>query len=124
MGRSITAFPLGPSCRKLCASPRRCSSSGCSRPAGLRATSEIWGSLEFRDTESFSDGYQLTERLLERLDAEGLILPPAEQSHVSTLRHEWQIPMYNLDFRVIPVTMEELKALQERELWSLVGDRY
>lgn len=32
--------------------------------------------------------------------------------------------MYNLDFRVIPVTMEELKALQERELWSLVGDRY
>lgn len=92
--------------------------------AGLRATSEIWGSVEFRDTESYSDGLQLTQRLLERLHKEGLMLETAEQHHAATLYHEWQIPMYSLDFKLIPVPLEELKAQQERELWSLVGDPY
>ena len=32
--------------------------------------------------------------------------------------------MYNLDFKLLPVPLEELKAQQERELWSLVGDPY
>jgi hypothetical protein len=30
--------------------------------------------------------------------------------------------MYNLEFSLIPVTLEELEAEQERELWSMVGD--
>lgn len=93
-------------------------------PAGLRATSDIWGSLEFREMESFTEGYRLTERLLERVDAERLILPTATSAHVSALRHQWQIPMYNLGFKLIPVTLEELKAEQERELWSLAGGPY
>jgi hypothetical protein len=30
--------------------------------------------------------------------------------------------MYNLDFRLVPVTIDELRAEQEREYWSMVGD--
>src|SRR4051794_38442786 len=30
--------------------------------------------------------------------------------------------MYNLDFSLIPVTLEELQAEQEAEHWSMVGD--
>jgi hypothetical protein len=29
--------------------------------------------------------------------------------------------MYALDFSLIPVTLEELEAEQEREYWSMVG---
>ena len=38
------------------------------------------------------------------------------------LYRNWQIPMYNLDFSLIPVSLEELEAAQEREYWSMVGD--
>jgi hypothetical protein len=41
---------------------------------------------------------------------------------VSVLYQDWQIPMYNLDFSIIPVTLEELRAEQEAEYWSMVGD--
>jgi len=57
-----------------------------------------------------------------RLDEEKLILDTAEDRHVGTLYNEWQIPMYNLDFSIIPVTLEELQAEQEREYWSMVDD--
>ena len=89
---------------------------------GLKATSEIWGSLEYRESEDHHDGRALTERLLTRLDDEKLILDTAEDRHVGTLYNDWQIPMYNLDFSIIPVTLEELQAEQEREYWSMVGD--
>jgi|TARA_R110002051_G_scaffold230170_2_gene292225 hypothetical protein len=89
---------------------------------GLRATSEIWGSLEYRESEDHHHGRVLTEKLLTRLDEEKLILDTAEDRHVRTLYNEWQIPMYNLDFSIIPVTLEELQAEQEREYWSMVGD--
>jgi len=52
-------------------------------PAGLRVTSEIWGSVEYSDTEDHHDAYQLTERLLERLHTEGLILETAKGDDMS-----------------------------------------
>jgi len=91
-------------------------------PKGLQATSEIWGSLEYRDKESRHDGEKLTERLLARVHAEGLILDTAQDAHVATLYEYWQIPMYNVDFSIIPVTLAELEAEQERGYWSMVGD--
>lgn len=91
-------------------------------PAGLKAVSDIWGSLEYREKEGHHDGRRLTEQLLTRLHAEGLILDTANAEHAGTLYNEWQIPMYNLEFSLIPVSLEELEAEQERELWSMVGD--
>ena len=89
---------------------------------GLKALSEIWGSLEYRDQEDHLDGQKLTEQLLERLDSEGLMLDAAQQEDVATLYRDWQIPMYDLDFSLIEVSREELEAAQEAEYWSMVGD--
>lgn len=90
--------------------------------AGLKAVSDIWGSLEYREKEDHHDGRKLTEQLLTRLHAEGLILDTAKAEHAGTLYNEWQIPMYNLEFSLIPVSLEELEAEQEREFWSMAGD--
>lgn len=92
--------------------------------AGLRATSVIWSSLEYRDKESHHEGRRLTQTLLETLQAEDLLLPTAEQVHVTTLYDDWQIPMYNLDFSLIPVSLEKLQAEQESEYWAMAGDPY
>jgi hypothetical protein len=89
---------------------------------GLQAVSDIWGSLEYVDKEDHHDGEKLTERLLHKLHAEGLMLDTAEENDLATLYRTWQIPMYNLDFSLIPLTLEELEAAQEREYWSVVGD--
>jgi hypothetical protein len=62
------------------------------------------------------------EQLLTRLHTEGLMLETAEKEHVGTLYQDWQIPMYNLEFSLIPVSREELEAEQEREYWSMAGD--
>jgi hypothetical protein len=90
--------------------------------AGLKAVSDIWGSLEYREKEDHHDGRKLTEQLLTRLHAEGLILDTAKAEHAGTLYNEWQIPMYNLEFSLIPVSLEELEAEQDREFWSMAGD--
>lgn len=92
------------------------------QPKGLRATSDIWGSLEYRDKEDHHDGERLTKQLLVRLQNESLILDTDEEKHVSVPYQDWQIPMYNLDFSIIPVTLEELRAEQEAEYWSMLGD--
>jgi AbiV family abortive infection protein len=88
-------------------------------PNGLKAVSEIWGSLEYRDREDHHDGAKLTEQMLKRLHAEGLMLDTAQDDDVGVLYRDWQIPMYNLDFSLIQVPLEELEAEQERELWSM-----
>jgi hypothetical protein len=49
-------------------------------------------------------------------------LDTAQQDDVATLYRHWQIPMHDLDFSLIPVSLEELEAAQEREYWSMVGD--
>lgn len=89
---------------------------------GLQATSDIWGSLEFGDKENHHDGEHLIEQLLKRVHAEGLFGNAAQQSDVATLYNDWQIPMYNLDLSLIPITLDQLKAEQERQYWSMVGD--
>ena len=89
---------------------------------GLQAVSDIWGSLEYKEKEDHHDGNKLTERLLHRLQAEGLMLKSVQEDDFATLYRTWQIPMYNLDFSLIPMSLEELEAAQEREYWSMVGD--
>jgi hypothetical protein len=91
-------------------------------PAGLRAASDIWGAVEYRDKEDRHQGEQLTEVLLRRLHAEGLMTDVAQDEHVRTLYGDWQIPMYNLEFSLIPVPLEQLRAEQEAEYWSMVGE--
>lgn len=92
-------------------------------PGGLKATSEIWGQVEFADQEGQEDAERLTEELVNRLIQEELPSEKVSDEHVRTLFGIWQLPMYNLDFKIIPVSMEELEAEREcelgAELWGL-----
>ncbi|MHC2627246.1 hypothetical protein ACVIW2_009333 [Bradyrhizobium huanghuaihaiense] len=88
--------------------------------AGLKATSEIWGQLEFQEKETLQDAERLTQQLLERQIAQGL--PAVTQDHVDILYRHWPLPLYNVDLDPIPVALEELKAEQERLYWAEVGD--
>ncbi len=90
--------------------------------AGLKAASEVWGRLEFQETETLQDAERLTQELLARLIADGLPSESATQDHVNVLYRHWPLPMYNVDLDPIPVTLEELKAEQERLYWAEVGD--
>jgi len=84
--------------------------------SGLKAVSEVWGSLEYTDRQDHHDGAKLTEEMLKRLHAQGLMFDTAKNDDVGTLYGDWQIPMYNLDFSLIQVPLE---AEQERELRSM-----
>ncbi|MCP3468691.1 hypothetical protein [Bradyrhizobium sp. CCGUVB23] len=89
---------------------------------GLQATSEVWGRLEFQEKETLQDAERLTEQLLARLIAESLPDESATQDHVNVLYRHWPLPMYNVDLHPIPVSLEELKAEQDRLYWAEVGD--
>ena len=89
---------------------------------GLKATAEIWRHVEFKDTESHQDAKRLTCQLLERLKAEGLPTEAATQDHVNSLFYDWQLPMYRFDLGLIKVSLEELRAEQERLYWAEFGD--
>jgi hypothetical protein len=52
-------------------------------PNGLKAVSDIWGSLQYKDREDHHDGAKLTEQMLTRLYSEGLILS-TERMRTST----------------------------------------
>ncbi|GGI31205.1 MULTISPECIES: hypothetical protein [Bradyrhizobium] len=107
---------------KLIARDPGCSACGMFTVEGLRATSEVWEQLECREKETLQDAERLTEQLLDRLISESLPDESVTQDHVNVLYRHWPLPMYNLDLHPIPVSLEELKAEQERLLWAEVGD--
>ena len=89
-------------------------------PGGLKATSEIWDQVEFAEQEEPADARRLTRELVNRLIQEELPSEKATDQHLSTLFRFWQLPMYNLDFKMIPVSMGELEKEREDQLWSIV----
>ena len=93
-------------------------------PAGLKAVAEVWAQLAFTDTETLQDGERLTRLLLERLVTESLPAEEATQEHVRDLIRSWPLPMYDVDLSPIPVTLDELKAQQDRLLWAEFGSPY
>jgi hypothetical protein len=94
---------------------------GLTSEAGLKATAEIWGEVTFRDSEGFQEAKGLIQRLIERAIEEKLPLETAENEHVQTLYHAWQIPMYLLDLRKIDIPLEELRDRQNAMLWAEAG---
>jgi hypothetical protein len=89
---------------------------------GIKATSEVWGKVEFKDTENHEDCRKLTEELLARLITEELPSAEATENHVNALFQLWQLPMYDFDFTRIDVPLNELKDEQEALLWSKIGN--
>jgi hypothetical protein len=89
--------------------------------AGLTAVADIWSQLEFVEGESLQDAERLTRQLLDRVIAENLPAESATQEHVNALYQHWPLPMYNVDLTPISMTLEELKAEQDRLLWAESG---
>lgn len=89
--------------------------------SGLQAVSDIWNQTEFLDKQNFEDSRRLTGELFDRLDAEKLVTEAATERHASVLVSDWQMPMYNLDFREMPMKLTDLKAQQDSMLWAEIG---
>lgn len=92
--------------------------------AGLEATSDIWGTVDFLANEHSGHVRDLTGQLAKRLDAEGLVAETATNDHARWFHQHWQMPMYNLDFTLIPASLDQLKADREAAYWSEVGYEY
>ena len=91
--------------------------------AGLDIVSQVWSAADFvGEIECYSLPRNLTQQMLERLDAAGLISQNAEQDQLRYLYNQWQVPMYRLDFKPIQVPLEDLRAAQEAALRSEIGD--
>ena len=92
--------------------------------AGLEATSDIWGTVDFLANEHSGHVRDLTGQLAKRLDAEGLVTETATNDQARWFHHHWQMPMYNLDFTLVPASLDQLKADREAAYWSEVGYEY
>ena len=84
--------------------------------AGLRATSEIWGRVEFTDQVTRMVAFELGRQLVSRLGREELPHEEATRKQASDLIYHWQMPMYDLEFSMIPVSMAAMEAAREDEL--------
>lgn len=95
---------------------------GAFSPKGLSTVSEVWGEVDFVDKRNYhGDARPLTQRMLERLQAEGAITVQARDEQVDWLYNDWQMPMYRIDFSRIEVTLDDLKAQQDAALWNEIG---
>ena len=114
MGRPPTVLRLAESMSTLGMFNRR----------GVQITAEVWGKVEFEKAESFREANVLTRTLLKALIDEGLPAEEAEQEDAQLLYETWPLPMYNFDFGMIQVPLEELQDEQDRILWGEIGGDY
>jgi hypothetical protein len=63
------------------------------------------------------DGTQLLTRVVE----EKLATDAAKQSHVSHIYNSWQMTMYNFDFALIHVPLEELQRERDANFYAEAG---
>ena len=89
--------------------------------AGLQATADTWGAVDFVDNQGYSEARDLTRQLATRLEADGLVSGEARDSDGHSFYNLWQLPMYNLDFTKIEVPLEQLEAEREAAYWAEVG---
>jgi hypothetical protein len=94
---------------------------GLFKPAGLQALSDIWGRVDFVGPQHSGLSLELAREVGARLDREKLVTNDATDVHVRWFFHNWQMPMYNLDFALLPVTLEELEAARQAAYWAEIG---
>lgn len=89
---------------------------------GLTAVSETWGTLEFKSEESSTEARGLTRKMLERIVQEHLQSDAATSDHIGRIYNAWQMPMYNLEFKMTDVPLEELERERQALMWAEIGD--
>jgi hypothetical protein len=85
---------------------------------GVEILSRVWGGFHFQGNADWSEGQPLYEKMATASEKAGLLQERLTGDHQSTLYGAWQMPMYEIDFSPIPVTLEELKAARERAFWN------
>ena len=113
--------PLEPPALKL---SKAMSTLGMFSPQGLMVTSEVWGQIAFTKNEDCGDAKHLTHQLLEKLVDEKLPSTETYQKDVTTLHNNWQLPMYDFEFSLIDVSMEQLQEEQQSIWYSEIGWAY
>lgn len=88
---------------------------------GLRASSDVWGSIDFVDERGHCDAIALAKQLFARLNSQRLVTELATDEHTRLFYKSWQIPMYNLEFDLIDVTLEQLEAQRDAAYWNEIG---
>jgi len=88
---------------------------------GLEITSEIWGQVTFRDSETFEDSEYLTKMTSKGLIKNNCYSDTVQQGHLSSLCKHWQLPMYDFDFGLIQVTSKDVTRIREGMLNSEIG---
>lgn len=92
---------------------------------GLQATAEVWGAVDFLESRGYADAVDLNRQLAAKLDAQGLVTEQASEHHGRSFYHQWQLPMYNIDFSKIDVPLKQLEAERDAAYWAEVGyERY
>jgi hypothetical protein len=85
---------------------------------GVQIVARTWDALEFKDDEQTAqDSERLIQTTIEAVIDSGLASDSAEQRHFETVRYNWQMPMYNFGFALIPVSREALEREQDSERW-------
>ena len=79
---------------------------------GLKVTSEIWDTVEFLDAQGRPEAGDLTKKLVQRLLDEELPRKGVTDDHARILFHFWQLPMYNIDFKMMKVPIDQLQKQQ------------
>ena len=88
---------------------------------GLDIISSVWEKLDFQNDQTQEDARRLTYEMLTELEKADLISASAREEQLETLYNGWQLPMYRVDFTRIEVSLEELRAEQERMFQAEVG---
>lgn len=90
---------------------------------GLDIVSDVWGTTDFVGSlQCLPNIRTLTQKMVAALIEAELPNKDAQQQQVDLLYEHWQIPMYRLNFAPIQVSLEELKAAQERAYEREVGE--
>ena len=84
---------------------------------GVRIVAKVWDALEFTDAQTAQDAERLTQQMMAAVIDGGLATEAAEQHNVNTVFGHWQMPMYNLDFGLIPVSRSAFEIERERPGW-------
>jgi hypothetical protein len=66
---------------------------GALRPEGARIVADVWGQVDFRNTEGWEEKERLTREMVQRLEAKNLIDPSITPQHGGRLYDAWQLPM-------------------------------
>ena len=89
--------------------------------AGLDVIAAAWEQADFKSSENWEDAKTLCHNMLCNLEKANLITESATEDQLGVLYHNWQLPMYRMDFSPVQVSLEELQAQRDLNLAHEMG---